>query len=391
MKNWSNIAINKLKNKLFHKGNIKNMEYIDELVVTKMSKYEEKEKIQQTWEEQLENMIECINSKGYIILHKKDVQTKVEQLSLFNDSLKIYMPEDFEEMSLENKKQKYTDKERPDLIYQNNGDTINIAFSLIEIDEKKEELLNLRDGMKKGFISANSSSKILDTGDFSIGENKIAYYTLSSSSIGGRIFNVIFITFIGEKVLVCNMNCLANSMVKLKPLFYGIMKTIEIKKPIETPIKHSSEEIELEKETKIKPIPTAKQLGNRLFFKKEQLMALPVALELKREVHDGYQEVKTPSGTIRDDPKYKEVKIVICKNENGETPLNNLYALDQYNQLLWIVQSEEADFEKNNDSPFITVTHDYSFVITATDKDRFSYGIRIENGRIVKKEIGGKK
>ncbi|MCL1935154.1 MAG: hypothetical protein FWF57_02085 [Defluviitaleaceae bacterium] len=365
------------------------MEELDKRIAIISNKYDKKETIKKTWEEQLSQTIEEIRSL-HIELDREN--TELEQLSFFNDSFSVYMPKDFKEVPLEIKKQKYQYEQRPQIIYQNKKGTVNIGFSVAEIAETKEELINLRNGMKNSFVSVSPSSKIFDTGDFTINENHIAYYTFNSYAVGGQMFNLIFIAFLGSKgedknkFLICNLNCLQKDMEKFKPFFYGFMNTIEIKEV--TSAKEETELMEEEQEeTPIEKqifIPTDEKLKERVFFKKENLLNLSIIKTFKVEIGSNYNDMLRKNEGVY-------IDVFICKNEYGETPLNNIYALNEDGEICWTVQSEQTRVEKTNYSPFIKGGIRAKDHIYAVDEDNSIYTISTNNGEILTKEVRGNK
>ncbi|MCL2610137.1 MAG: hypothetical protein FWE02_00495 [Defluviitaleaceae bacterium] len=202
------------------------MEHLDKRIATITNKHNKKEKIKKTWEEQLSEIVESI-PKLHIELNGKDIEMK--QLSLLNDSFLIYIPKDFFEIPLDTIKKNYPYEARPQSVYQNKRDTINIGFTIIEDIVEETELTSLRDIMKNSFIKINPASKILDDGDFLQNEKMVVYYTFSSFALDGQNYNLLFLTLVGSNLLICSLNCIKKDMDKIKPLFYGIMKTIEIK------------------------------------------------------------------------------------------------------------------------------------------------------------------
>ncbi|MCL2610783.1 MAG: hypothetical protein FWE02_03795 [Defluviitaleaceae bacterium] len=344
------------------------MEHLDKRIATIANKHNKKETIKKTWEEQLSEMVEDIH-KLNIELDREN--TEMKQLSLFDDNVLIYMPKNFVEMPLNNLKTMYPTESRPQLMYQNDINTINIGFLVTEIPESKEELLNLRNDSKKELIALSPSSKIFDMGDFIIDETHIAYYTFNSYAVGGQMFNLVFFAFLvdkasnGNKFLLCNLNCLQKDMNTMKSFFYGIMKTIEIKKIVHTEQEETTEHNEQEAEKQ-------EELEEQLIFEKEQLLSLSVTSTL----------------SIRD------YRIFICKNENGETPLNNIYALNEEGEFLWAVNNfSEGSFKSlPNKKPFISMEERGLYAIMGldeveTDTTEYGYYVQLNEGRIIPMDL----
>ena len=122
------------------------------------------------------------------------------------------------------------------------------------------------------------------------------------------------------------------------------------------------------------------KLKDRIFFEDEKLMNLSQILTFKME-NPKYLKEKF----FKNSSKY--LNIVFCKNENGKTPLNNIYALDENNQIIWTVKSQKANLKKTNLTPFIKSVFDLrNKFIHAIDEDNYIYTISAVNGKILKKE-----
>lgn len=203
------------------------MSHIDEKIIilkeqhtTAMEKQKaRKEKIQQVVAEMLE---------GKILTDQLDIE--VEKYSFFGGSVSMYMPKYFEEMTTEHADIKYPSINRPQLLYTNSEDTVNIGLTLLD-DEvfKKEDIIDFRDAMLEAFRSVNPTSKILDKGNFELTEDTpLAYYTFDSLAMGGGMYNLLLATLIDSKILVVSLNCVAKEAEQNEMLFYGIMHSLTL-------------------------------------------------------------------------------------------------------------------------------------------------------------------
>ncbi|MCL2610831.1 MAG: hypothetical protein FWE02_04035 [Defluviitaleaceae bacterium] len=343
------------------------MDYLDKRFAILANKNNKKEKIKKTWEEQLSEMIEDMHNL-HIELDRED--TVLEQLSLFDGGLNVYMPKGFTKMPMELIKANYVQEEKPQLVYRNKKDTINICLSVIKDGDniiEESELLLLRDIMKNSFIKLNPSSKILDFGDFFQNEKLIVYYTYPSFALNGQNYNLMFLTLLGSNLLICGLNCLKKDMERMKPFFYGFMNTIEIKEVVPSEVEETMEETEEEQE----------QVPEQLIFDKDQLLSLPTIATL----------------SIRD------YNVFICKNENGETPLNNIYALNENSEFLWSARSfdkcETGEITYKplpNKNPFISMEQRGLFAIMGldeveTEKTELGYYVNLSDGKISIKDL----
>lgn len=203
------------------------MEHLDGRIIDITTRGVQEQKKIKEWEDQLAEIVEEI-SQLKVRLGGLDMEMK--EYILFDNKFTILIPSDFIEMDIKHIKQKYPNKSRPQLIFRNKKDTVNIGFTIINENTPEEDLPGVRDIMKSAFLSVNPASTILDEGDFRQYENTVAFYTFPSFAIGGQMYNLIFITLVGGSLLVCNLNCLKKDMETYKLLFYGIMKTVKAEK-----------------------------------------------------------------------------------------------------------------------------------------------------------------
>jgi len=209
--------------------------FIDEQIIAiietkKMEKQERK-----SWSVQVEDIVKEIKA-GKITASNMEM----ERHEFFNHSFSLYMPKSLDEMNKEDMRSKYPNENRPELIYADSTDAINIGINMIEEDEsfKKEDLTVFRDLMLQAFVSVSPSSKVLDKDEFSNDfGNLIAYFAFDSFAIGGSMYNLVFATLLESKVVVISLNCATKAMDENKLLFYGIMHTASVKE------KHEANEL----------------------------------------------------------------------------------------------------------------------------------------------------
>jgi len=201
------------------------VEHLDESITAMVRKGNKREESVRNWEEQLAEMVEKIPNEESIELGKEEY--KMGKLFLFDGALSVYIPEQFIEMPLDDVKLKYIHELKPQLVFENEKRTVNIGLFISEEKIEKSQLPDIRNIMKDTFIKLNPVSKVFDHGEFITKcENDVAYYTFDSPALVGQMFSLVFIAALGEKTLICNLNCIKKDMDEMKLLLYGIMKTM---------------------------------------------------------------------------------------------------------------------------------------------------------------------
>ncbi len=204
------------------------MEHFDEKIIQVVNVIkEERQQAQEAekFQDQLREVMEGIRA-GKVVL--KDHKIETEKKLLFQKSFSIYIPQELRRMADNVARIKYPSEARPQIIYTNKKDTVNIGINYSQQELENDEVSAFRDVMKDSFLSVNPSSEILDSGELMVGETNVAYYTFPNFVIGGRLYNLIFVLSLKGKALVCNMNCIKKDMKKWELFFYGVMNTIEI-------------------------------------------------------------------------------------------------------------------------------------------------------------------
>jgi len=205
---------------------------IDEQIIAILEERKKSLELQKSKEEQIEEIIKQIKEDNKVTTDKLDLE--MEQHHFFNKSFSMYMPKYFEEMSEEHVNIKYPNANRPKILYTDSNSVVDICLNLLEEETwTKEQVVEFRNVMATAFLSTSPSSKIFDMGQFALEEEiPVAYYAFDSYAIGGSMYNLIFITLLGDKILIVSMNCPQKEMEQYELLFYGIMHTTTIEKEL---------------------------------------------------------------------------------------------------------------------------------------------------------------
>jgi len=205
------------------------MSHVDEKILSALENAKRCSQEAEQWNKQLDEII--VEIKNGMVTN---LSMEMEQRSFFDKSFFIYMPKYFKEMNKSHIRSKYPNENRPKLLFTNSTDTINIGINTIIDKEEKfieEDVTEFRNIMMESFFATSPSSKILDKGDFKKDDKPlVAYYCFDSYAIGGLMYNLIFVTLLGEAILIVSINCTMKDIKKYKLLFYGIMHTANIER-----------------------------------------------------------------------------------------------------------------------------------------------------------------
>ena len=201
---------------------------IDEQIIAILEERRKSLKYEKNKEEQLKEIIRQIKEDSKVTID--ELEMEMEQHYFYNESFSMYMPKYFEKMSEEDANIKYPSTNRPKILYTDTGGTVNIGINLTEEGTwVKEQVVDFRNIMLNAFLSTSPSSKVFNTGEFATEEEiPVAFYAFDNNAIGGSMYNFVFVTLLGDKVLIVSMNCPQKDMEQYEVLFYGIMCTSTI-------------------------------------------------------------------------------------------------------------------------------------------------------------------
>jgi len=83
--------------------------------------------------------------------------------------------------------------------------------------------------------------------------------------------------------------------------------------------------------------------------------------------------------------KLNNLRIILSETYDWLCIVNNIYALNNNNEIVWSVFCDESNIENTNWEPFIAIAQNGEHEILATDAEGEQYVINISNGEIIKK------
>lgn len=159
---------------------------------------------------------------------KAQVQ-ELELISLFDNKLEIKVPVDFEIMTDDLLKLKYPLNRRPTLVYTNNSTTVNVAFNLTASPANQELLKTYKNTFISTFSSFYPDAEWLDNGIKTINNQDVVYLEVITQAVDNDIYNLIFFTYLNEKLLLCTFNCSKEKITNWKDTAHIIMNSLAIK------------------------------------------------------------------------------------------------------------------------------------------------------------------
>lgn len=196
------------------------MDYHDERIVE--MQLQKKQVL--TNELDLQALIDAFHNNTFRMNQK---ELSLQAIKLFDDGLKAYVPEQYTQSTLKELRIKYPSEQRPQIVYRDKRDTINIGFQIVEESVPDEHIVDMRDVMRDAYKQVNPVSDILDQGLIEVDGRPLGYYSFNSFALGGQMYNMVYVTRLNGYLLIGVMNSGKKDMRMCMELFHGIMNTLK--------------------------------------------------------------------------------------------------------------------------------------------------------------------
>jgi hypothetical protein len=148
--------------------------------------------------------------------------------NILNNKLNILLPKDFVLMNNKMLEVKYPIAERrPTEVYTDDSGAINIAISLTNNQVSLEQLPDVEKALKKQFARTSNitlnSSKIT-----SVNGRKYVILNFYSQAIDARIYNLMYVTSLNDKMLLISFNCKTDYLPQWHSIGQKIIGSIKI-------------------------------------------------------------------------------------------------------------------------------------------------------------------
>ncbi|NFH91233.1 hypothetical protein FDA33_13670 [Clostridium botulinum] len=151
-----------------------------------------------------------------------------EESEFFDEKLKIYIPKDFNEMSLAARKLKYPSESRPKIIKCNEKGNICITLNDINNPLDEESVEKLKNGMKVIIRKTNPSNVFYEDGVLEVDSKNIGFFEFKSYAIDDSLYNIMFFLEFEGKTLMGTFSCLYNQCKEWREVAFQVIKTIRI-------------------------------------------------------------------------------------------------------------------------------------------------------------------
>lgn len=160
---------------------------------------------------------------GRVLVDGKNIIFREREV--IKGKLWIWMPDEFGPLSKDLARLKYPNENRPDVIYTNKETTVNVTFSHKREKLKEGEEEEIRDYMKEVVRRVQPSSEMIEEGTVKSKEACLAWFDFVTPAIDADIYNLMFFSSLGGRLLIGSCNCLEADRGDWKELFLQMLGT----------------------------------------------------------------------------------------------------------------------------------------------------------------------
>lgn len=166
-----------------------------------------------------------IDLKKEQILYGESYQ--FETRYFFDHRLSLMVPNDFSEMPEEVIAEKYLTAEKPQIILTNHDRSIDITLNLLQGTFQAEQVPLCLQKLRNTIREVYPATLFYDEELLYEKDMTVAYMDFKSFSLGGPIYNVMFVAAIHGRALIGTLNCAFDYWEQWKPVAHEMIKTVQ--------------------------------------------------------------------------------------------------------------------------------------------------------------------
>lgn len=174
----------------------------------------------------------ALNKQSHRNIYDEEVYAGNERLhfiptKLFDSKAEVMLPDSFMNMPEILAETKYPSVQRPQVIKTNENGTVNFCFNLFESPIEKEQIEPASASFRSILQKAQPSVMQLEHKTECLIDTDISWFAFRSFSMDEQIYNLIFITSIGGKLMNGTMNCPKGLEKDWRPIMRQVVLSIE--------------------------------------------------------------------------------------------------------------------------------------------------------------------
>ena len=157
-------------------------------------------------------------------MYIRDRLTFFEEVHVLNDKAAIMLPEGFAAMPQETARIKYPSEQRPQEIRTSDDGTVNFTFSLFDVGLEEQQIEDALGQFKAVIRKVNPAFIFYDLAAET--DKALGWFDFKSYGLDEQIYNVMYITPIGGKLMHGIFNCLYRDILEWKEPVHQIMMSV---------------------------------------------------------------------------------------------------------------------------------------------------------------------
>jgi len=153
-----------------------------------------------------------------------------EETEFFDEKLKMYIPKDFQDMSIPARKFKYPSESRPEIIKCNEKGNTCITLKIINSPLDEESVRKLKDGMKVIIKKTNPANVFYEDGVLEVDSKNIGFFEFKGYAIDDSLYNLMFFLEFEGKTLMGTFSCIYKECQEWRDVAFQVIKTVRVVK-----------------------------------------------------------------------------------------------------------------------------------------------------------------
>lgn len=151
-----------------------------------------------------------------------------EETGFFDEKVKMYIPKDFEDMPLEERKLNYPPENGPDIIKCNEKGDTRITLKIIDRPLEEETVEKVKDKMIESMKNTNPINVFYDDGVLEVDSKNLGFFEFKSYTIDEPLCNLMFFLEFEGQMLMGTFSCPYVEYGEWRECIFQVIKTIRV-------------------------------------------------------------------------------------------------------------------------------------------------------------------
>jgi hypothetical protein len=151
-----------------------------------------------------------------------------EETEFYDGKIKMYIPNNFQDMPEEARKVKYVSENRPEIIKSNEEGSTAITLNIIDSPLREDKVEELIKGMKNIIQKTNPANLFYDLGVVEVDSKNIGFFDFKNSAIDDFIYNIMFFFEIEGKTAMGTFSCRYSESPDWRDIAFQMINTIRV-------------------------------------------------------------------------------------------------------------------------------------------------------------------